>query len=87
MIGVEEFMKAMGITPLPIISEVDPQLNSTNFPNDPYVIRGPEANTACCLKSDVSRKWNLGQVDIEFLSIQDGILNVLTVNLLDLILP
>ena len=56
MFGVEEFLKVMGTTPLPIINEVGPLLNSTNFPNDPYVIRGPEANIVCCLKSDVSRK-------------------------------
>ena len=70
----------MGITTLPIINEVGPLLHSINFPNYPYVIRGPEANTACCLKSDVSLEWNLGNVDKEFLSIQDGTLNVLTAN-------
>ena len=65
LFGVEELLKVMGITTLPIINEIGPLLNSTNFPNNPCVIRGPEANTVCCIKSDVSREWKLGDVGIE----------------------
>ena len=63
LFGVEELLKVMGITTLPIINEIGPLLNSTNFPNNPCVIRGPEGNTVCCLKSEVSRELNLGNVN------------------------
>ena len=85
-----KLMEDMGIRTLPVIDDAGPFLNSNNFPNYPFVNRGPEANTICCLKSDVSRAWNLGDVDTEEfypVKVQRGILKVLTANLLYLSLP
>ena len=45
-----KLMEVMGIRPLPVIDDAGPLLNSNNFPNYPIVIRGPEADTVCCLK-------------------------------------
>ena len=45
-----KLMEVMGIRPLPVIDDAGPLLNSNNFPNYPFVIRGPEADTVCCLK-------------------------------------
>ena len=60
-----KLMEVMGIRALPVIDDAGPLLNSNNFPIYPYVIRGLEASTVCCLKPDVSRAWNWGDADIE----------------------